>query len=504
MMMFRDWLGRVAPVVLIGLMPMLAAKSATAQDVPYTAIVVEDNVQVRAGAGRAYYVVGELDRGELVEVEEVIFGWLKILPPEGVHSYISKAFVDARGEGRRGQVNSNRTRITAASVEGPGNSYREQTLLNQGDEVRIVDEEGSFYKIDPPAGTFVFLPPGSVRRASDMEAAEEPAESDASSEQASDEQPDEPQATADETEVMEAHADTPPADEGEAPGVEGAEAEPREELADTTDSEDETVAQTGEAADEEVAQTEADDDAATAEADADEGDTVDADDTASATADADDEADADAVADSEMDAADGDANDEIIAETPLEDVDTPAVSDALREVEQRYLPAFDLPLEEQPFDRMIAAYSQVRGQNDDLPESDRRLIEHRLDVMERNQSIAATLIRLAELRDSADETDRALDERQRERDRRQPNYDAVGELLASTVYDGQNLPQLFRVVDPATGRTLGYVEPDDQVNPRRMLGRVVGIVGDRRLDAGLRLRVFDVRRIDVLESAESE
>ncbi|MFA9480403.1 SH3 domain-containing protein [Phycisphaerales bacterium AB-hyl4] len=472
MMMFRGWMGRFAPVLLVSLLLMPAATPATAQEVPYTAIVVEDNVQVRAGAGRAYYVVGELDRGALVEVEEVIFGWLKVVPPEGVHSYISKAFVDARGEGRRGEVNSNRTRVTAASVEGPGNSYREQTLLNRGAAVRIVDEEGSFYKIEPPAGTFVFLPPGSVRRASDMEAAQEP------------EQP--------------AEQEAEPAAEPEQP----TEAEPTEQVADDeADQPVEVADSNGEAeTDIEGAVTSED----LPELAGDESGQEDQDSLMPTPDQRVDEGDADATADDEAlteNATEPEAE-EAVAEQPREEVDTPAISEALREVEHRHVPAFDLPLEEQPFERMIADYRAVLANNDDLPTGDQRLIEHRLSLLERNQRIAETLVRVAELRDASARTDRELDERQRERDRRRPNYDAVGELLASTVYDGRNLPQLFRVVDPATGRTLGYVEPGDQVNPRRMLGRVVGIVGDRRLDPGLRLRVFDVRRIDVLESAE--
>src|SRR5690606_25200368 len=36
---------------------------------------------------------------------------------------------------------------------------------------------------------------------------------------------------------------------------------------------------------------------------------------------------------------------------------------------------------------------------------------------------------------------------------RSGDYDAVGRLTASTVYTGDTLPRLLRIVDPATGRT---------------------------------------------------
>ncbi len=66
-----------------------------AQDVPYTGIVIEDSSPVLAGAGKTFYNVGDLKKGALVEVHEVIFGWHKIKPPKGTFSYISKAHVNA-------------------------------------------------------------------------------------------------------------------------------------------------------------------------------------------------------------------------------------------------------------------------------------------------------------------------------------------------------------------------------------------------------------------------
>ena len=78
----------------------------------------------RAGAGRSFYSVGELKKGTPVTVDEVVFGWYKIKPPQGIYSYISRAFVDAYGDGKTGKVNTNRAAVRASSVNGPGESYR--------------------------------------------------------------------------------------------------------------------------------------------------------------------------------------------------------------------------------------------------------------------------------------------------------------------------------------------------------------------------------------------
>ena len=137
---------------------------AYAQEVPFTAIVIDSIVSVRAGAGRSFYEVGKLTKGSHVTVEEVVFGWNKILPPQDTYSFISRAFVDAYGDGKSGRVNTDRAAVRAGSVNGPGESYRRQIDLLKGDTVEIHGEIGSFYQITPPRGAYVFLPPGSVER----------------------------------------------------------------------------------------------------------------------------------------------------------------------------------------------------------------------------------------------------------------------------------------------------------------------------------------------------
>ncbi|MEX0744623.1 MAG: SH3 domain-containing protein, partial [Phycisphaeraceae bacterium] len=397
------------------LLVAVAGWPAAAQDVSYDGVVVED-VQIRSGAARAYYVVGELERNATVRVDEVIFDWLKVTPPEGVHSFISKAYVDARGDGSTGTVNANRSRVTAASVDGPGNSYREQVLLNRGDRVEILGEEGSFYRIAPPDGAFVFLPPGSVRRAADMQGAAPPAD-------------DEPAANRD-TAAADSAGDATtaePADDGTAESEASAgqiadtRTASRDADADTDSNADasgganaDSSADTSAAAPADdmdaVANTPGDDALAAAPVDAA------APDARSADADGDADADAAAIAAAEAEA--------------REQVETPAVSDALRQVEQRHLPSFELPLEQQPIERMLADYREAL-EADDLPETDRRIAMHRIAGLERNERIAATLRSIAELREQAEQLDDELAARDAERDRRRREarqYNAVGEL----------------------------------------------------------------------------
>ncbi len=81
---------------------------------------------------------------------------------------------------------------------------------------------------------------------------------------------------------------------------------------------------------------------------------------------------------------------------------------------------------------------------------------------------------------------------------RSGDYVAVGRLDASTIYDGKRLPKLFRLRDAGTGRTVGYLRPSPKVKLPEMLGQLIGIVGEKSYDGGLRLNVLTPRRIDML------
>ncbi|MHC4320216.1 MAG: hypothetical protein ACYS1B_16975, partial [Planctomycetota bacterium] len=81
-------------------------------------------------------------------------------------------------------------------------------------------------------------------------------------------------------------------------------------------------------------------------------------------------------------------------------------------------------------------------------------------------------------------------------------YVAAGRLEASIIYDGRNLPKLFRVRNSATGRTLGYVQPDERFDLVTMLGERVGVVGERAYNGELRLTVIKPQRIDLLDSED--
>lgn len=159
--------GRVARLALVCLLAIVCPTVLLAEDVqyPFPAEVIEDSVSVRAGVGTTYYVVKKLKKGDIVTVDEKIYQWYKIVPPAGVHSYVSKAFVDAKGDGKVGVVNKTPCEVFTASVNGVADSFRRTTNLLKGDTVEIVAEDGGYYKIMPPKGTYVYIPAVSVKQA---------------------------------------------------------------------------------------------------------------------------------------------------------------------------------------------------------------------------------------------------------------------------------------------------------------------------------------------------
>lgn len=81
-------------------------------------------------------------------------------------------------------------------------------------------------------------------------------------------------------------------------------------------------------------------------------------------------------------------------------------------------------------------------------------------------------------------------------------YTMVGTLQPSTVYDGQRLPTMYRIVSVGgvAPRTLGYIKEKPEFKLVEKLGLVVGVVGEATMDRSLQLNVITPVVVDVLRS----
>ena len=395
---------------------------ALAQNMSATAVVIHDKTPIRAGAGRSFYIVGELPLGTEVIVEEVVFGWHKIQPPPGTYSYISRAFVDAYGDGQTGRINTNRAAVRTASINGPGESYRRQIDLLKNDTVQIVAEEGSFYKIIPPDGAYVFLPPGTIRSAA-------------------------------------LGADTvPSAVERSRPQQPVSAETPANASQDNFSTNKNSVIPSPTASNP-----------------------------------------SGALPDELAAGAGATVSNETPAQKSIEAKRAARPASApLKEAEQRLQEIQGMALEDQPLVDLFNTYQRLATEPN-LESEDRQIITVRIAELRHRIEVADALRQIAAARENI-RTDLIQEVLNDERlTSPPPQYDARGRLQASGVYNGNTLPQLFRVVEPASNRIITYIRLQSEVDPSAYVGKYVGVAGQTVFDPVLKLRLIEVEHLDVIE-----
>lgn len=445
--------------VIVGLFGGLAPASSDVIDLPFEGVVVQEMVRVRAGAGYQFYVVGELRSGDRVRVDEVIAGWFKIVPPPKTFSFVSKAFVDTQGEeGKVGVISKDRTPIWSASVNGPAESYRRQLDLMKDDSVQVVGEVGSYYRIRPPKNTFVFVSPGSVRPASKADLTTQGGAGSS---------------------VKQQEPATPPSSVVDSQAT-GTTLQSPLLLQGTTPHDIQSASPSLVTADPALISPLGSDVSAS-----DHGENAIATNTCRSEA-----IQAGEPASVPNVAREGEKLAKLGSGTGR--VQEP-VREAVRDTEEALLAALEQPLEEQPLDDLLARYNRL-AEDPALPSSDQRIVRARLAHLNRNLQLAAVLEEIARVR-----SELTPPESVQPAAPASPGYGAVGQLLASGVYDGGALPRLYRLVEPSVMRTIVYVRPGPALDPKKSLGNFVGLVGQIREDPVSHQRVMEVERVDVLE-----
>jgi uncharacterized protein YgiM (DUF1202 family) len=123
------------------------------------AVVVANNVNVRAQAKLHSEVVGHLTKGQPVTVIEEITlnnsapdepsAWAKITIPPGTHAWVNSTYVDPANK----TVKATRLNLRA----GPGENYSILGRLEHGETVRDLSAKGDWMEIEPPANAFAFV-----------------------------------------------------------------------------------------------------------------------------------------------------------------------------------------------------------------------------------------------------------------------------------------------------------------------------------------------------------
>jgi hypothetical protein len=218
------------------------------------------------------------------------------------------------------------------------------------------------------------------------------------------------------------------------------------------------------------------------------------------------------------------ADAEVPAPVPAENVPEvrlpttqPTILTEIRELDEQYAEAAKLPLEEQPLEELKQQYTAKLA----IAEADPVLagvvgalkirlqtIELRQEVLQQKLGLEADREKMAQRQRSLEEESKELEERAESS--RVTKYAAVGQLQPSTLQVGEGA--LFRLCDPATGRTLIYLRADSETakNLARHLERFVGVKGESSRDEDLNLNFIRIAELvpvdpkDVFKSVAAE
>ena len=133
--------------------PTLAVRKKT----NFVGQVKASSVNVRSGPGLAYYVIGQLARGDLIKVTGERNGWYRFAAPAGSRCYIARQFVKFNHNGTVGTVTGSFVNVRAASALTPGSNYAVVNMLNTGATVSVTGQTPVYDIIRAPKGTGFYI-----------------------------------------------------------------------------------------------------------------------------------------------------------------------------------------------------------------------------------------------------------------------------------------------------------------------------------------------------------
>jgi hypothetical protein len=163
------------------------------------------------------------------------------------------------------------------------------------------------------------------------------------------------------------------------------------------------------------------------------------------------------------------------------------------------------PVLESEIDELIVEFDRAIEQTPAERAGQRRQLEGRREALLIRREFRDRLRRQEEARALLDSDRVRLTEQLREIERTR-YYTIVGQLQPSLVYDGRQLPQMYRIVSvgATAPRTLGYLRASTQFDLDSMLGQVVGVIGEAQIDRSLQLNIITPVTVDTLRAAPSD
>jgi uncharacterized protein YgiM (DUF1202 family) len=457
-------------------------------------VVMSNAVYVRCGPGDNYYPTMKLDKGAKVKVVGAKFDWLKVVPPDGSFCYVARLYVDRHGDGSVGRVNKDSINVRAGSALS---ALKIGILceLNQGEEVEIMGEEQEYFKIKPPAKAYLYINKKFVEPDPDAKPVAQAKETS------------KPEAPRPETPKPETPGATANPDQAkpETPGdaTFGNPTPPKPETAKTDGAP--ATPLVGETPKPETLKPETPKPEVT-------GGIPDA--TGNATTPKPEAPNSEApkpeAPKPEFPQPETPKPEAVKPPEPVKpvepkiDVSTPeAAGAALDKAEGEFRAAQAQPLDKQPLDSLLREYKTI-AQADTLPESLRRVADSRVATLKLRAGAQAELLKAREAETDLKQKQMALQAEQQELMQRIKEngvtiYTAVGTLQPSSLQLGQGT--LYRVTDPATGRTVCYLRSTDP-KTITMVGQFVGVKGALQEEKRLGARVITPTEVAACDPAK--
>ena len=412
----------------------------------YYGLLNDDNVYVRSGpSDERFYATAKLGKGARVTVVGAKDDWLKIIPPEGAYCYVAKAYVEKRGDGSVGRVTKPDLNVRAGSLL---NSLKTtvQTSLEEGDDVKIVGEETEYFKISPPPGAYLYIKKNFV----------DPM----------------PQVAINPTQPVQVPA-TP---------------EPRMNYPMSSNPIPPVVAVTPAASTQPTAAT----NVPSAGAGAGTVGSASGATTPGATPPV-----------SSLVSTAPATQPAVVALAPSTQPVEPPADVKFETLENAFLDATNLPLDQQPMDSLMGQYTALAA-DASLPAPMKHIAERRITLLRFRMVARKDQFETQKMQADANARRQALkaenDElAQKFKDNQVAVYSALGTLRISSLQ--QTGATMYRLTDPGTGRTLLYIKSND-AKYTDLLNKFIGVKGDITEDSNMNLKVINPTSTEVVDASK--
>lgn len=181
-----------------------------------------------------------------------------------------------------------------------------------------------------------------------------------------------------------------------------------------------------------------------------------------------------------------------------------SADEQLQALETEFTTISTKPLEEQPALELATKYQALAGL-EGLSDTSKQVVKFRIVTLKARADSKDSLLEVRRIAKAAADKQMAMQAEQQELADRQKQtevkiYTAVGTLQPSSLQVG-NGPTLYRLTDPANGRTVVYLRTN-QPGIADLIGKFVGVKGETSQDAQLPLKVVVSTALEAVDQTK--